>query len=92
MNRSLFLMKLGRADEALQNFRHFLNDSDAYNNLAIVYLQEGGLTMARECFDKAIHLSPSYHELAHQNLKKLNQIEERQGVTGDSFVIAERKP
>jgi Flp pilus assembly protein TadD len=92
MNRSLFLMKLGRVDETLQNFRHFLSESDAYNNLGYLYLQAGSLSLARECFEKAILLSPSYHDLAHQNLKKLDQIEERQSRSGESLLVAQQKP
>lgn len=92
MNRSLFLMKLGRVDETLQNFRHFLSEPDAYNNLGYLYLQAGNLSLARECFEKAILLSPSYHDLAHQNLKKLAQIEERQSRTEDLLLVAQQRP
>jgi Flp pilus assembly protein TadD len=92
MNRSLFLMKLGRVDETLKNFRHFLNEPDAYNNLGYLYLQAGSLSMARECFEKAILLSPAYHDLAHQNLKRLTQIEEAEVGGGHSVMIAEKKP
>jgi Flp pilus assembly protein TadD len=92
MNRSLFLMKLGRVDETLQNFRHFLSEPDAYNNLGYLYLQAGNLSLARECFEKAILLSPSYHDLAHQNLKKVAQIEERQSRAEDLLLVAEERP
>jgi len=91
MNRSLFLMKLGRADEAMTNFRQFLSEADASNNLGYLYLQQGDLSTARHYLELAIQASPSYHDLAHQNLRKLTQLEDRQLDSNHPVLVAEQK-
>lgn len=91
MNRSLFLMKLGRPDEAMSNFRQFLSEADALNNLGYLYLQVGELSSARHYLELAIQASPSYHDLAHQNLKKLSQLEEHQLDLQAPVMMAEQK-
>lgn len=77
MNRSLFLMKLDRTEQALANFRQFLSEPDAFNNMGYLYLQAGDYSTARHYLERAVQASPSYHELAHQNLKKLSHLEDR---------------
>lgn len=78
MNRGLFLMKLDRPEQALANFRLFLSEPDACNNMGYLYLQAGDYSTARHYLELAVQASPSYHELAHQNLKKLSHLEDRQ--------------
>lgn len=89
MNRSLFLMKLDRPDQAFLNFRQFLSEPDACNNMGYLYLQAGDYSRARHYLELAVHASPSYHELAHQNLKKLAQIEDRQLNVEDALAMAD---
>lgn len=90
MNRSLFLMKLNRPEQALANFRQFLNEPDAFNNMGYLYLQAGNYTAARHYLELAVHASPSYHDLAHQNLKKLAHLEDRQLNAESSVALAEQ--
>lgn len=78
MNRSLFLMKLDRPEQALANFRQFLTEPDALNNMGYLYLQAGDYSKARHYLELAVQASPSYHDLAHQNLKKLARLEDQQ--------------
>lgn len=78
LNRALYLVKLNRHDEALESLKTILNEPDAYNNLGFFLMQEGEWTRAREDFEKAIALSPSYHDLAHQNLEKLSWLEQQE--------------
>ena len=89
MNRSLFLMKLNRPEQALANFRQFLSEPDAFNNMGYLYLQAGDYSMARHYLELAVHASPSYHELAHQNLKNLAHLEDRQLNAEASVALAD---
>lgn len=78
MNRGLFLMKLNRPEQAFSNFRQVLSEPDACNNMGYLYLQAGDYPTARHYLERAVQASPSYHELAHQNLKKLAHLEDHQ--------------
>lgn len=89
MNRSLFLMKLDRPEQALANFRQFLSEPDAFNNMGYLYLQAGNYSTARHYLELAVQASPSYHELAHQNLKKLSHLEDRQLNADASIAMAD---
>lgn len=90
MNRSLFLMKLDCPEQALANFRQFLSEPDAFNNMGYLYLQAGNYTTARHYLELAVQASPSYHELAHQNLKKLAHLEDRQLNADASVAMADQ--
>ncbi len=75
MNRGLYLLKLGRAEEALAAFRTVVSESDAWNNLGYFSMQLGDFERARGCFQRAIALSTHYHDLAHRNLDLLDRKE-----------------
>ena len=82
-------MKLDRPEEALANFRQFLIEPDALNNMGYLYLQSGDYSAARHYLELAVQASPSYHDLAHQNLKKLAHLEDRQLDAEASFAMAD---
>lgn len=92
MNRGLFLMKLGRTDEAMTNFRRFMNEADANNNMGFLSMENGNYPLAREYLEKAIRSSPSYHELAHRNLKKLGELVDREMPVPEQVKWASLKP
>lgn len=75
MNRGLYLLKLGRAEEAFDAFRRVVSVPDAWNNLGYFSMQMGDYERARRCFEKAISLDSHYHEMAHRNLEQLDRIE-----------------
>jgi Flp pilus assembly protein TadD len=88
MNRSRVLMSMGKKDEALANYRSFLSESDALNNLGFLCLETGDYSLAREYFEKAIQRSPGYHDLAHQNLKRLSELELKASVLDGPVHVA----
>lgn len=71
MNKGLVLARQGNEKAALAAFRRILNDADAYNDLGYIYLLQGDTDKAHELFEKAIHASPTYHEKANENLRRL---------------------
>ena len=71
LNLGLVHARLGNEAAALQAFRHVLNEADAYNNLGYIYMMDKKTPPAYQCFEKAISLSPTYHTLANENLKRL---------------------
>lgn len=72
LNQGLAHARLGNESAALQAFRHVLNEADSYNNIGYIYMLEGKSDAAYDYFNKAISLSPTYHVLANENLKRLN--------------------
>jgi len=69
-NLALALAKLGRYQEAFEAFKNGGDLPQAYNNLGCIYLYEGKLEKAIECFEKAIEKSPGFYTEANKNLKK----------------------
>jgi tetratricopeptide (TPR) repeat protein len=59
------LMKQGKLEEAIQNFKKAIeinpNYDKAYNNLALALRQQGKLEEAIQNFRKAIEINPNYH-------------------------------
>ena len=78
LNRGLYLLRLGREDEAFADLKLVLSDADAYNNLGFLLMRDGQLEKARGYFQKAIAHSPHYHDLANKNLQNLARLEESQ--------------
>ena len=76
LNRGLYLLRLGRHDEALADLKLVQSDADAYSNLGYFLMQDGDWVGARAYFEKAIAVSPHYHELAQENLKVLSRLED----------------
>ena len=71
LNKGLLFAKQGRDREALESFRQVMNEADAYNDLGYIYMTRGDLDEAYALFDKAVKLSPTFHEKANENLQKL---------------------
>lgn len=72
LNQGLIHARLGNDASAIQAFMHVLDEADAYNNLGYIYMVNDKAPAASEYFQKAISLSPSYHKLANENLKRLH--------------------
>ena len=75
LNLGLVHARLGNEAAALQAFMHVLDEADAYNNLGYIYMMDDKTPPAYQCFEKAISLSPTYHKLANENLKRLLALE-----------------
>jgi Flp pilus assembly protein TadD len=71
LNQGLIYARLGEEASAIQAFRHALNEADTYNNLGYIYMISGKTDAAYEYLEKAIRISPAYHQLAHENLSRL---------------------
>ena len=69
--RGLVLVKLNRNDDAAAAFASLTRDfpelPQAYNNLAVVYAQQGEYDKARQALEASLAAQPSY-ALAHENL------------------------
>ncbi|MGZ5054396.1 MAG: tetratricopeptide repeat protein [Methylobacter sp.] len=74
LNQGLVHARLGNDEAAIQAFTHVLDEADAYNNLGYIYMVDNKTPAAQEYFQKAISLSPKYHRLANENLKRLNNM------------------
>lgn len=72
LNQGLVHARLGNDAAAIQAFTHVVDEADAYNNLGYIYMIHAKTPAAYEYFQKAISLSPTYHRLANENLKRLN--------------------
>src|SRR5688572_9538727 len=69
--RGLVLVRLNRNDDAARAFvdmtRDFPELPEPYNNLAVIYAQQGDYDKAREALERALATHPSY-AVAHENL------------------------
>lgn len=69
--RGLALVKLNRTDEAIKAFSELTRDypqlPEPYNNLAVLYAQQGDYEKARDALEAALATHPSY-ATAHENL------------------------
>jgi len=69
--RGLVLVKLNRIPEAITAFtdltRDFPHLPEPYNNLAVIYAQQGDYDKSRQALETALSTNPSY-ETAHENL------------------------
>ncbi|MDD1622658.1 MAG: tetratricopeptide repeat protein [Methylococcaceae bacterium] len=75
LNQGLVYARQGDDAAAIQAFMHVLDEADAYNNLGYIYMLNDNAHAASEYFQKAISLSPTYHKLANENLKRLQASE-----------------
>ncbi len=75
LNLGLVYARQGNDKAALEAFMHVLDEADAYNNLGYIDMMNDKTNAANEYFQKAISLSPSYHVLANENLKRLRSVE-----------------
>lgn len=69
--RGLALVRLSRSDEAIKVFADLTRDypqlPEPYNNLAVLYAQQGDYEKARDALEAALATHPSY-ATAHENL------------------------
>lgn len=69
--RGLALSRTGRRDEAIDTFKKLANDypqlPEPYNNMAVIYAQQGDYEKARKALESALATHPSY-ATAHENL------------------------
>ena len=69
--RGLALVRLNRGDEAIKVFADLTRDypqlPEPYNNLAVLYAQQGDYEKARDALEAALATHPSY-ATAHENL------------------------
>jgi len=69
--RGLVLVRLNRNDDAAKAFVALTRDypqlPEPFNNLAVIYAQQGDYDKAREALEKALATHPSY-AVAHENL------------------------
>ena len=72
--RGLILVKLNRGPEAIKVFADLTRDypqlPEPYNNLAVLYAQQGDYEKARDALEAALATHPSY-ATAHENLGDL---------------------
>ena len=69
-NLALVLMKLGDEKGAIQELLKAATSPVAFNNMGVLYLQEGKFDRARQFFEQALKLEPRY-EVAQNNLKAI---------------------
>lgn len=72
LNKGLVYARERDDGAALDAFKHVVDEADAYNDLGYIYMMQGNPDAAHEYFERAISASPSYHQLAHENLKRLS--------------------
>lgn len=69
--RGLVLVRLNRNDDAAKAFTELTRDypqlPEPYNNLAVIYAQQGDYDKARDALEAALATHPSY-PVAHENL------------------------
>lgn len=69
--RGLVLVRLNRNEDAAQTFADLTRDypqlPEPYNNLAVIYAQQGEYDKARDALEAALATHPSY-PVAHENL------------------------
>lgn len=69
--RGLVLVRLNRTDDAIKAFTELTRDypqlPEPYNNLAVIYAQQGDYEKSRDALEAALATHPSYG-VAHENL------------------------
>ncbi|MBF7728641.1 tetratricopeptide repeat protein [Pseudomonas sp. N040] len=96
-NYGLLLARQGRYEEALSAFEQIESRAEASNDVGYVCLIEGQLDQAEQFLRSAIEQSPSYYNIAWDNLNRVQQIRRlRQSSTtatgADAVAAAEVKP
>lgn len=74
LDKGFILAQQDRYDASLEAFLHALAPADAHNNLGYILMKKGHTDMAREHLERAIELSPVYHQLANENLQHLRSL------------------
>lgn len=85
------LRKLGRHDEAIREARSAIktngNNVDAYNNLGLVYLDQGKLELAQFIYQRALSAIPAAdaNALIHANLGRVYLAQDKVGLAEKKF-------
>jgi tetratricopeptide (TPR) repeat protein len=69
-NLALVYVRQGRHEDALATLGQVMNTAQAYNNLGYLSMLGGDHAEAERLLQQAIALSPSYYELAQENLEQ----------------------
>jgi len=69
-NLGLLYTRQERYPEALSTFGRLMEKYQAYNDIGYLCMLEGKHEQAAEFFSKALQLSPSYYEMAKENLER----------------------
>jgi Flp pilus assembly protein TadD len=70
-NMGLVHARLGHYPQAVSAFRELMTEPEAYYSAGYVCMLAHRWTDAGQLFQRAIELSPSYYEAAHQNLERV---------------------
>jgi Flp pilus assembly protein TadD len=87
-NLRLAIAMQGRYEEALAGIAPAA-EPDAFNNVGYAALVRGDLPTADRYLRRAVELSPTYHNEAHDNLRLLGSLQRRRTVAAGS---AETEP
>jgi tetratricopeptide (TPR) repeat protein len=88
-NYGLLLARNGRYEEALSAFERVESRAEASNDVGYVCLIEGQLDQAEQFLRNAIEQSPSYYNIAWDNLNRVQQIRKlRQSAAATSGAAA----
>lgn len=77
-NLGLLYTRQERYPEALDTFGRLMEKYQAYNDIGYLCMLEGKHEKAAEFFSKALQLSPSYYEMAKENLERNRSLREIQ--------------
>lgn len=91
-NYGMVLARMGRYEEALSAFEQVEPRAEASNDVGYICLIEGKLEQAEMFFRSAIDQSPSYYEVAWQNLKRVQQIRRIRNEGGSADALGMRTP
>jgi tetratricopeptide (TPR) repeat protein len=72
-NLALLYARQGWYDRAVDTFAKAVDEPEAYNDAGYIAMRNGDLNKAIELLTKAIRLSPTYYELAYENLEQVNE-------------------
>lgn len=72
-NLALGIAMQGRYEEAREHYRSLYSDAVAANNLGIAAMRRGDTERARDFFQQAVNLSPTFYERAAENLRQLQE-------------------
>ncbi len=68
-NIALYYARIGNFEAALEAFKQISEDHQAANNVGYLSLLQENYDIAEQYFEIAIHESPIYYQLAHDNLR-----------------------
>ncbi len=70
-NLALVRVRLGNASGGVEAFAEAMKPQQAYNNVGYLLYLQGSIGEAERYLEQAVALSPSYYEVAQQNLERV---------------------